>query len=233
MYLILLTGRDSREDVVAGLNAGADDYIIKPFDPEELRARVQVGMRVVSLQNRLAARIAELQEARDQLTLQANTDALTGLASRRAWLGLATTEVARARRYGLPVAVLMIDLDFFKRVNDTHGHSAGDDVLREFGEVLRRVARASDVVGRLGGEEFAILLPQTSAKEAVNVASRLAEHWRQASVPALAGGLKLSCSIGVSEAEITDSRIEDVLNRADLALYEAKRKGRDRVELAT
>jgi diguanylate cyclase (GGDEF)-like protein len=233
MYLILLTGRDSREDVIAGLNAGADDYIIKPFDPEELRARVQVGMRVVTLQNRLAARISELQEARDQLTLQANTDALTGLSSRRAWLGLATTEVARSRRYGLPVAVLMIDLDFFKRVNDTHGHSAGDDVLREFGEVLRRVARASDVAGRLGGEEFAILLPQTSAKEAMNVAARLAEFWRQTSVPTLAGVVKLSCSIGVSEAEATDSRIEDVLNRADLALYQAKRNGRDRVELAT
>jgi two-component system cell cycle response regulator len=233
MYVILLTGRDSREDVIAGLNAGADDYIIKPFDPEELRARVQVGMRVVTLQNRLAARISELQEARDQLTLQANTDALTGLSSRRAWLGLATTEVARARRYGLPVAVLMIDLDFFKRVNDTHGHSAGDDVLREFGEVLRRVARTSDVAGRLGGEEFAILLPQTSAKEAVHVATRLAEFWRQASVPTLAGGVKLTCSIGVSEAEATDSRIEDVLNRADLALYQAKRNGRDRVELAT
>jgi diguanylate cyclase (GGDEF)-like protein len=214
MYLILLTGRDSRADVIAGLNAGADDYIIKPFDPEELRARVQVGMRVVSLQNRLAARIAELQDARDQLTLQANTDALTGLASRRAWLGLATTEVARARRYGLPVAVLMIDLDFFKRVNDTHGHSAGDDVLREFGEVLRRVARASDVAGRLGGEEFAILLPQTSAIEAVTVAGRIAEQWRRASVPTLAGGIKLSCSIGVSEAEATDGRIEDVRNTA-------------------
>jgi diguanylate cyclase (GGDEF)-like protein len=233
MYLILLTGRDSREDVIAGLNAGADDYIIKPFDPEELRARVQVGMRVVSLQNRLASRIAELQEARDQLTLQANTDALTGLASRRAWLALATTEVARSRRYGLPVSVLMIDLDFFKRVNDTHGHRVGDEVLKEFGQVLRRVARTSDVLGRLGGEEFAILLPQTSAKEAVHVASRVASHWRGASVPGFIGEVKLSCSIGVSEAEVTDSRIEDVLNRADLALYEAKRNGRDRVELAS
>lgn len=228
MYVILLTGRDSRVDMVTGLNAGADDYIVKPFDPEELRARVQVGIRVLTLQERLADRIGELQTARDELAHAASTDALTGLASRRRWLEAAAAEFSRRRRYNRPFALLVVDLDYFKRVNDTFGHHVGDDVLRRFSEVLRLNCRGSDLVGRLGGEEFAVLLPETDAHAAREVARRIVEGCRGITVPGDGEPMTCSCSVGVTEATDGDNTIDEILRRADQAMYDAKREGRDR-----
>jgi two-component system cell cycle response regulator len=231
MYVILLTGRNSREDLVAGLDAGADDYIVKPFDRDELRARVQVGLRVARLQERLSERVADLQKAQDELARLASTDALTGLYSRRRWFELANAELTRYHRYDRPLSLLMLDIDHFKDVNDLHGHEAGDEVLRRFAELLRRQCRQPDVPGRVGGEEFAMLLPETAAAAAAEVARRITEQFRLLEVPRPQGLIRSSCSIGVAEATPGDDTVEAILRRADLALYQAKRNGRDRVEL--
>jgi diguanylate cyclase (GGDEF)-like protein len=228
VYLMLLTAFESRKDVVAGLESGADDYVVKPFDTEELRARVQVGIRVLTLQERLAERVIELQTARDKFAQLAATDALTGLCSRRRWFETAAVEFSRARRYGRPLGLLMADLDLFKQVNDTFGHSAGDDVLKKFAEILQRQSRRSDVAGRVGGEEFAILLPETSLQAAHEVARRIVESCRDVAIPADAGVVRFTSSIGVTGIAPADDRIDAALKRADAALYEAKRSGRDR-----
>jgi diguanylate cyclase (GGDEF)-like protein len=232
MYVILLTGRDSRADMVMGLDAGADDYIVKPFDTEELRARVHVGIRVAALQERLAEQVEELQAAQAELARLAATDPLTGLSCRRKWFEMATTELHRSRRYAQPFSVLMCDLDYFKRINDTHGHSAGDDVLKQFARVLRTECRDTDLVGRLGGEEFAILLPQCRIDAAIDVGGRINESCRRIVVDAPAGPVSFTCSIGVTEVTPRDASLEDVLERADAAMYQAKRNGRDGVEIS-
>ncbi len=233
MYVILLTGRDQRADIVAGLDAGADDYVVKPFDVDELRARVHVGLRVLTLQERLAERIAELQVAKDDMNRAVSTDALTGASSRRRWLEAATVEFSRYQRYDRPLGVVMADLDFFKRVNDTYGHDIGDVVLKQFADVLRAQCRQSDLVGRMGGEEFCVLLPEASVEAAEEVARRIVESCRTVTVPTHKGAATFSCSIGVTEAWPSDQSIDDVLRRADRALYVAKQNGRNRWECGT
>jgi diguanylate cyclase (GGDEF)-like protein len=228
IYVILLTGRGSRMDLVAGLDAGADDYMVKPIDTEELRARVQVGMRVANLQGRLAERVVELQGARDHLARLVSTDALTNLYSRRWWFELAATEFSRCRRYDRSFSVMVIDLDYFKQVNDTFGHDAGDKLLRAFADMLQVECRQSDILGRLGGEEFAILVPETPVGAAQKLASRIGDACRAVKVVTPAGDeVTCSCSIGLSQVQNDDDDIDDVLRRADAALYEAKRSGRD------
>jgi diguanylate cyclase (GGDEF)-like protein len=233
MYLILLTAHESRKDVVAGLEAGADDYVIKPFDTEELRARVQVGVRVLALQERLAERVVELQAARDEFAQLAATDVLTGLSTRRRWFERAAMEFGRSRRYGRHLGLLMADLDLFKQVNDTFGHEAGDKVLKNFADILRQHTRHSDMAGRVGGEEFAVLLPETSIRAAHEVARRIVESCRRAIIPAAAGHVRFTCSIGVTEIAPADETIEVALRRADAALYDAKRSGRDQATALT
>jgi len=228
IYVILLTGRGSRMDLVAGLDAGADDYMVKPIDTEELRARVQVGMRVANLQGRLADRVVELQGARDHLARLVSTDALTNLYSRRWWFELAATEFSRCRRYDRAFSVMVIDLDYFKQVNDSFGHDAGDKLLRAFADMLQTECRQSDILGRLGGEEFAILVPETPVGAAQKLAGRIGDACRAVKVVTPAGDeVTCSCSIGISQVQNDDDDIDDVLRRADAALYEAKRSGRD------
>jgi len=213
-YVLLLTGRSSRADLVAGLDAGADDYMVKPIDPE-------------TLQRRLAEQVAELASARDHLARIASTDALTELYSRRGWFELAATEFSRSRRYGRAVSLLLIDLDYFKRVNDTFGHDAGDRLLQTFAAMLRVECRQSDVVGRIGGEEFAILLPETSIHAAQRLAERICIASRGLKLATAAGEIACTTSIGIGELGGEDFTIDDVMRRADAALYEAKRGGRD------
>jgi two-component system, cell cycle response regulator len=227
MYVLLLTGRGSRTDLVAGLDAGADDYMIKPIDPEELRARVQVAIRIATLQSRLADRVSNLQTAGEHLARLVSTDVLTGVYTRRAWFELAATEFSRSRRYGRGFSLMAIDLDFFKRVNDTFGHEAGDNVLREFAALVRHECRQSDIVGRLGGEEFALLAPETTQEAAEHLAGRIREGCRRLVVPSALGPVRCSCSIGISAMTSGDENIESTLRRVDAALYEAKRSGRD------
>ena len=230
MHVILLTSRDGHADIVAGLEAGADDYVVKPFNIDELRARVHVGIRIATLQQRLAAQVEELQAARDELTRLATIDGLTELLVRRRWTELADTEFGRFRRYRRPFAVLMADLDFFKRVNDTFGHVAGDKVLKQFAEVLRSACRGLDAIGRVGGEEFAVLLPETTLAAAMTVGQRIVDECRSMRVPVPHGKLRVTCSVGLAEPVAGDTELDAVMRRADGALYTAKRRGRDRVE---
>ena len=227
LYIILLTGRGSRDDLVAGLDAGADDYMVKPIDTEELRARVQVGVRVANLQRRLAERVAELQATRDHLARLVSTDELTEAYSRRSWFDLAATEFRRSRRYNRALSLMILDLDFFKRVNDTYGHDAGDRVLRGFADMLRAECRQPDIVGRLGGEEFAILVPETTAVAAQHHAARLRDACGNIRFSPPHDEIRCSCSIGISTMRTQDDDLESMLRRADEALYEAKRSGRN------
>ena len=228
LYVILLTGRAARTDLIVGLDAGADDYVVKPIDAEELRARVQVATRVATLQRRLTDRVSELQTARDHLAQVASTDALTNVHSRGWWFELATKECVRSRRSGRGFSLLAIDIDFFKKVNDTFGHGAGDRVLQQFADMLRRECRQSDIVGRLGGEEFALLLPETTLIQAEALARRITDECRALGVPSRGTSVHFTCSIGISEiGGGDDESLEAVLSRADTALYDAKRSGRD------
>lgn len=241
----------SKEDPAVKRDAflgGANDYLIKLPDPIELVARIRlhanayihrvqrddacwrlgVSERKLAATNQeLGARIGELQEVRDELSRLVSTDALSGLFSRRRWLELAETEFARHRRYGNPLGLLSVDLDFFKKINDTYGHSTGDEVIRQMGALLRAVGRDLDAAGRLGGEEFAILLPETPASGSEEVARRLVTACRDLKVTVAGTDLKISCSVGGAEATPADENIEQVLQRADRALYDAKHAGRD------
>lgn len=233
MYVILVTARDSREDLVTGLGAGADDYMTKPIDMAELKARIGVGMRVTNLQQSLTRSVSELKATRDRLARLASTDDLTRVYSRRWWFDLAEKEFSRSCRYDRVFSLLMADLDLFKRINDTYGHEAGDRVLNQFGTMLRNTCRDSDVIGRLGGEEFALLLPETPAEAAQHLATRIIETCRSIIITnQTVDNVRCSCSLGVTEVRPDDERLDNVLTRADQALYAAKRAGRDRWSFA-
>ena len=226
-YVILVTARDSREDLVSGLDAGANDYMVKPFNMAELQARINVGVRVARLQQDLAQNVKDLRSTRDHLAVLASTDVLTGVYTRRWWFDLAEKEFSRARRYARTFSLLMADLDWFKQVNDTYGHETGDRILNQFGEMVRHTCRTSDIIGRIGGEEFTVLLPETSAESARILAARLTENCRSILVPAESGDARCSCSIGVTEVRADDERLDVVMTRADQALYAAKHAGRN------
>jgi two-component system cell cycle response regulator len=231
MYVILVTGRDTRQDLVSGLEAGADDYMTKPIDVAELKARIGVGVRVANLQQSLTRNVNELKATRDRLAQLASTDALTGVYSRRWWFDLAEKEFSRSRRYNRVFSLLMADLDWFKQINDTYGHEAGDRVLNQFGTTLRQTCRDSDLIGRIGGEEFALLLPETGSEAARRLAGRITAACRSIVVDP-DGDPGCSCSLGVTEARPDDERLDNVLTRADQALYVAKRGGRNRWSFA-
>jgi two-component system, cell cycle response regulator len=226
VYILLLTGRGDRAEVIAGLEAGADDYLVKPFDPDELRARLDSGRRVLRLQERY---IASQQALRDL----ASRDALTGLWNRAGVLDLLDSELARARRKKVPLAVVIADLDHFKSVNDSLGHLAGDEVLRSAAGRLHDALRPYDIAGRYGGEEFLIILPDCDAENA----TRLADRLRQAvgKEPTSAGGrdvtVTMSLGVAVSSAHEPNDALA-LLAAADKALYRAKGEGRNRVCLA-
>jgi len=171
-------------------------------------------------------------EARDELERLANTDTLTDTLTRRRWLELAEAELSRFGRHGRSFAILMADLDHFKRVNDTHGHMVGDAVLQRFAGLLHRERRRFDLVGRLGGEEFGILLPETGAAAAREVAERIVAACRGVVVLAPDGEVRFTCSVGVAVVTAGDTTVVDILDRADEAMYAAKAGGRDRVAVS-
>ena len=237
-YIILLTARTKREDLIAGMEAGADDYVTKPFDAHELRVRLRAGRRILDLQNALL-------EAQEVLRLQATQDPLTSLWNRGMIMELLGRELARAKRERSPLSVLMLDLDLFKIVNDTYGHMAGDLVLREAAQRMRGSVRAYDAVGRYGGEEFLIVSPGCPAVGAVNLAERIRKAIGQKPMNTSEALISITISVGVATAEYVDKRAtpnknlgeyteaENLVRAADDALYRAKRWGRNRVESNT
>ncbi|HEX9871167.1 MAG TPA: diguanylate cyclase [Candidatus Tectomicrobia bacterium] len=227
IYLLLLTTKGRKENIIEGLDAGADDYLTKPFDPQELQVRLRTGMRIVTLQ-------AEIIEAREALRVQATHDALTGVWNRRAILEMLGTELVRSSRDDLPVAVAMADLDHFKRINDTYGHVAGDAVLREAVSRMRALLRPYDAMGRYGGEEFLVVLPGCTAQDAFRLAERLRIGISQEPMIIPGGTIEVTGSLGVATNDTTAPLDATALiQAADTALYRAKAGGRNRVELAT
>jgi two-component system cell cycle response regulator len=224
-YIILLTSKDAKADTVAGLEAGADDYLTKPVDYQELLARLRAGMRILELEDRLL-------NAQKEMEYLATHDSLTGLWNRLVWKKLLAAEFERAYRNVSSVAILMIDLDHFKSVNDTYGHSAGDALLNKVGDVLQSLVRAYDHVGRYGGEEFIILAQELSRDAALDYAERIRSTLAQTAVMHEGSAISVTVSIGVAFADILQERSPDAMMRtADRALYRAKARGRNCVFL--
>ncbi len=226
IFTILLTGRDSHESVVTGLEAGADDYLTKPVHEAELLARMKTGWRIAELELRLRA-------AREEAVKLSLTDALTGVNNRRFLGDTLPAEVTRARRFNRSLSVIMCDIDHFKRVNDTYGHPAGDEVLRGFAAMLADKLRVDvDWIARFGGEEFVIVLPETDLPGAMLVAERLRIATAALEVRHDGHVLGVTSSFGVAsvgEPWPEGPVAETLLTQADLCLYLSKKQGRDRV----
>ena len=224
-YILLLTGKDDKQDLIDGLNAGADDYLTKPFDIGELRARLRAGKRILSLQQ-------ELIKAREALRFDATHDALTGVWSRGAALHLLGTEIQRGARANTSTGILMIDLDHFKNVNDTYGHMTGDEVLKEAANRISQAVRSYDYVGRYGGEEFLAILTNCTVEDLRTVAERIRSSVADLPIGTKSAQVRATVSIG---AVVTTNQAHDLefLAVADSALYEAKRSGRNRVVIGS
>jgi diguanylate cyclase (GGDEF)-like protein len=224
-YILLVTGKDNKEDVVKGLEAGADDYLTKPFDSGELRARLQVGKRIMTLQH-------ELIQAREDLRFQATHDALTGIWSRAAILDLLGRELQRGVRSSSSTGILMIDLDHFKKINDTHGHLSGDAVLKEAAQRINLSVRSYDFTGRYGGEEFLAVLSNCSPDDLRIVAERM--RCAIANTPICSESTTVAITVSIGGAVTSNATADlELLSVADAALYEAKRNGRNRVEIGS
>ena len=225
-YVILLTGKSTKEDVLEGLEAGADDYIVKPFDPNELKVRLRAGARIVQLQEDLihALKLAEF---------RATHDSLTGLRSRGALLEAIKNEMARSTREASPLGLVMADVDHFKAINDNWGHLTGDVVLGELAERIRSSLRPYDIAGRYGGEEFVVALPGCDLSDAAKLAERLRVMIMNSPIATSQGPISCTMSFGVTAVVVGQDRdIDSLLREADAALYAAKTAGRNRVEVS-
>ncbi len=222
-YVVILTTRSGKQDIVQGMEAGADDYLIKPFAATELKARLLAGQRIVDLQEQLIA-------VQEHLRFQASHDALTGLWNRRAILDILQCELARSRREHASLGVILADVDHFKQINDTFGHQAGDMCLRQVAERLRSSVRIYDSVGRYGGEEFLLIVPRSGLAETSKLAERLRLGLAARPVVLASEHLEVTASFGITAAEAGEADPEELLTAADRAVYCAKDQGRNRVE---
>jgi diguanylate cyclase (GGDEF)-like protein len=226
VYILLLTARTQKDDLLRGLESGADDYLTKPFDAQELRARLHVGQRILDLQEGLIV-------AREELRFRATHDTLTSIANRGVVIDAINREHSRQIREGGSFGVILIDLDHFKSINDMYGHLTGDSVLKETARRIASCVRPYDSVGRYGGEEFLIVVPGSDGQGALALAERARKMIESAPVPAGAGPVQVTASCGVAVS--TPEKPLDsyaLLHLADEALYRAKDKGRNRSELA-
>ncbi len=223
-YTILLTAKSRKQEMLEAMDAGADDFLAKPFDPHELKARLLVGKRIVELQQKLIS-------ANDASHFAACHDFLTGVWNRAEILGFLQRELARARRDVTNVGIVLVDVDHFKKVNDRFGHDAGDCVLKEIAKRLVNALREYDGVGRYGGEEFLLVIPGCDLATTVRRADQIRELISSRPIPTATGATTVTLSMGATVAE-SSTNSEQLVRRADIALYQAKHNGRNRVECA-
>jgi len=224
VYMILVTSKENPTDLLTAMEAGVDDYLVKPFNEQELKARLLVGQRIVGLQR-------ELIEARESMHHATTYDRLTGLLNRQEIVEFLRRELARSSREKKPVSIILADIDLFKMVNDQLGSLAGDEVVKEVGRRLRSRLRAYDGVGRYGGEEFLLVLPGCDLTSALIRADQVRSFVSSKPVEGLAKSRTVTVSMGVAVASgDTDADIQLLLNQADAGLFKAKRNGRNRVE---
>jgi len=225
-YLILLSSRESKGDIVVGLESGADDYLTKPFDVDELKARLRSGHRILELEDHLV-------EARESMRFQATHDLLTSLWNRGVILELMSHEIMRSRREHSCTALMMCDIDHFKSVNDQYGHAVGDEVLREVARRLHNSVRSYDMVGRYGGEEFLVALNKCNPGSAVSRAENLRMKIGGRPIQTANKPMTVTISVGVAlSTEFTECTVEELMHQADMALYAAKAAGRNCVRVA-
>jgi diguanylate cyclase (GGDEF)-like protein len=228
VYVILIIARNQREELLESLEEGADDFLTKPWEPDELRARLNVGQRIVRLQQ-------DLVHSQDALYFQATHDSLTGLNNRRDILAVLQREMSRCTRQNTSLGIVLADIDHFKQINDEHGHQAGDSVLQEVARRLLATVRAYDAVGLYGGEEFLIVVPSADALGVVVQAERIRNAFDKRSFGVGTNHLDVKLSTGVAVADsLSSPDPASLLRAADAALYRAKKNtGRNRMELAT
>ncbi len=213
--VIFLSAMNDEKSIIKGFESGAVDYVTKPFRHQELMARAKTHI--------------ELKRAKEKLLRIAITDELTGLVNRRYFMGRLLHEYERVKRYESIFTLLMIDLDFFKKINDTYGHLAGDTVLHTVSDTMKLSLRLSDIIGRIGGEEFAVILPETDIPAAMIIGERLRKRVEALDIHHHDCAIKITISIGASLSLKDDMSIDDVLQRSDSALYRAKENGRNRI----
>jgi diguanylate cyclase (GGDEF)-like protein len=222
-YIIMLTGETEQADKVEGLELGADDYITKPFQSAEFLARIRAGKRIVDLQK-------ELMETNRRLELLSITDGLTKLHNHRHFQDELLRAFEESSRYQRPLSMAMVDIDFFKKVNDTYGHAVGDEVLKAVAALFRESIRSTDLAARYGGEEFAVMMPETNLDEAMVFAEKIRALIESKPIDTQAGPVPTTVSVGVASVPYTKVRgPKDLIVAADKALYRAKKAGRNQV----
>ncbi len=236
IFFILLTAKTDKEDVVEGFEAGVDDYLTKPYHEDELMARLRAGARIIMLQRLVQERQVEVHRINAEMAVlngrlheQAKTDELTGLHNRRSMLERLEENWGLAGRHERPMSFLMLDIDHFKRFNDTHGHEAGDVVLKEVAACIKRQMRGPDVCGRLGGEEFGVLCPETDLEGAAHLAERIRVAVEAQQVCHNGQLLSTTLSVGVAQRCEAHATCDALIADADKALYHAKANGRNAV----
>jgi diguanylate cyclase (GGDEF)-like protein len=229
--IIFLTASNEKNHLIQAFNLGAVDYITKPFNPQELLSRVRTHLELKSTRDQLKEALQQQFKLTQELEKLATIDALTQVWNRRQLLQIGQHEINRAKRYNRDLSVLMIDIDHFKKINDTYGHGVGDEVLKTVAQTMLKSIRIADRLGRFGGEEFVIFLPESDSKGANHLAERIRKIIANLIISAPDVDFSLTVSIGVATYQNHQS-LEDVIKRADDALYQAKNQGRNRVVMA-
>jgi two-component system cell cycle response regulator len=221
-YILLVTSKSEKEDLIAGMESGADDYLVKPFDQNELKVRLGPGLRIIQLQN-------ELLKAQEALRVQATRDSLTQLWNRRAIFDILAKELSRCQREKVPLGLAIGDLDRFKAINDSYGHMTGDAVLTEVAGRMQHTVRPYDAIGRYGGEEFLLVLPGCNEETTLAAAERMRDYVQHRPVELAGLSLNVTASFGATSLMGDVYSTPEILIRiADRALYQAKKHGRNR-----